>query len=117
MLVYSRHFFTEHFASTFKAAVALIVLPSLTNIYYALRSHSLLSGAMPFAVPLVCLTNYIYFLNKDMQQFALTSHPDAEDVRTQYEIIYQFSYYDRNNEGFMKKMDNFRQDSSRNDQG
>jgi hypothetical protein len=78
-----------------KSAICLIVLPSLTNIYYTIRSHSILAGVMPFAVPLICLANYIYFLNKEMQQFSLTSSPDAALARNQYEIIYQYSYFDR----------------------
>jgi hypothetical protein len=77
VVLYSKHFFSDHFALTFKAAVALLVIPSLTNIYYALRPNSIFSGIIPYAMPLICLTNYIYFFNKDMQQFSLTNEPDA----------------------------------------
>ena len=84
-----------HFDLTFKAAVALITLPGLTNIYYLLRPHSILAGLMPFAMPLLCLSNYIYFLNKDFQNYCFTEEADAEKVREQYDILYEFSYFNK----------------------
>ena len=45
-----------------------------------------------------------------MQQFSLTNDPDAENARNQYDIIYEFSYYNRASEKFMKKVENFRKD-------
>ena len=30
-----------------------------------------------------------------MQQFSLTNNPDAENARNQYDMIYEFSYYNR----------------------
>jgi hypothetical protein len=86
--IYAKHAMSEHFDSTFKAAVFLIVLPSLTNLYYALRPHSTLAGIMPFAIPLVCLANYVYFLNNDLQNYCFTKETDAEIIRQLYDIIY-----------------------------
>ena len=68
---------SPHFGNTFKAAVFMLTLPSFTNIFYAIRPQSALAGIMPFAVPLICLGNYIYFLNKDFEAFCLTNEPDA----------------------------------------
>ena len=82
--IYANHFFEEHFSSTFKAAIALLVVPSLTNIYYSIRPHSLLAGIVPFAMPIIFLTNYVYFFNKEMQQYSHTDEPDAEEARKQY---------------------------------
>lgn len=79
---------TPHFALTFKAAVSLIFLPALTNIYYAIRPSSVLAGVMPFAVPLLCLTNYLYFMSKDFQNFCFTNEPDAAKAREQFDILY-----------------------------
>lgn len=64
--IYSKNVFSSHFEQTFKAAVALLSLPSLVNIYYALRPNSILAGVMPFAVPIFCLASYIYALNSDL---------------------------------------------------
>jgi len=64
---------SPHFANTFKAAVFMLTLPSLTNIYYMMRPNSMLAGIMPFAVPLLCLGDYIYFLNKDFEAYCLTN--------------------------------------------
>jgi len=70
--IYAKHIFSPHFESTFKAAVTLIILPAITNIYYAIRPQGLFSGIMPFAMPIVCLANYIYFINKDMKGYCFT---------------------------------------------
>jgi hypothetical protein len=75
--IYAKNVLNPHFELTFKAAVAMLTLPSLTNIYYAIRPHSVLSGVMPFAVPLLCLFNYMYFMTKDFHTFCLSTDPDA----------------------------------------
>jgi hypothetical protein len=103
---------TTHFELTFKAAVGMLVLPSLTNIYYALRPHSILSGIMPLAVPLLCFANYVYFVNRDFQQYCLIDDPDAEEARKQYDILYEFSYFSSVQNELMTKIQNFRRDHS-----
>ena len=67
---------------------------------------------MPFAVPLLCLFNYTYFMNRDFQSFCLSTDEDAEKAREQYEILHEFSYFNSFQNEFMEKIDNFRKDSS-----
>ena len=102
--IYAKNAMNTHFSHTMKAAVALIALPALTNIYYSFRPHSILAGVMPYAVPLLCFYNYCYFVNKDFQSFCLTNDPDAEKAREQFDILFEFSYYNSSQNAFMDKI-------------
>ena len=65
---------------------------------------------MPFAMPLLCLSNYIYFLNKDFQNYCFTEQPEAQKVREQFDILYEFSYFNKTQNEFMNKLENYRKD-------
>ena len=107
--IYAQRVLAAPFEGTLRSALGLILLPALTNVYYTIRPQSLLSGVMPFAVPVVCLVHYVYTLNRDMQQFALGNDELAEHARRQYDILYEYSYYNSENDKFMDKVHDSRE--------
>lgn len=48
------------------SAMILIIMPSLTNIYYTFKPQATLAKVMPFVVPVVCIAQYLAALRYDL---------------------------------------------------
>ena len=75
--IYTKNAMTEYFTTTLKSALVLIFLPAFTNLYYTFRPNSPLASIMPFAMPIICLGQYFFILNKDFERFCFTNTEDA----------------------------------------
>lgn len=40
------------------SAIVMIALPALTNIYYTFRPNAMFAKISPFAVPIICVSQY-----------------------------------------------------------
>ncbi len=79
--IYTKNALTPYFQNTLKSAIVLIFLPALTNLYYTFKPNSPLSGIMPFAMPLICLGQYFFILNKDFEKFCFNNTEDSKELR------------------------------------
>ena len=46
-------------------------------------------------MPLVCLTQYFYVINKDFERFCFNNTEDAKELREKYKILYAYSMDDK----------------------
>lgn len=94
--VYHRNILTPHFRRTNMAAVALILLPGFTNLYYMFRPHSSLVNIMMyrlcycrFGMPIACFLNFGYVLNQDLYRFVKEAKSlDARLLLERFKFLY-----------------------------
>lgn len=79
--IYKKHAFEPNFRTTLFAAMALIIAPSVTNIYYMYRPNATMARIAPYAVPIVCAVQYFAALTYDIQNFCFKESDDSETVR------------------------------------
>lgn len=75
--IYRKYAFTPHFNNTLYAAIILITVPSLTNIFYMFKPNSLFSKVVPFAMPIICLGQYFVAFKYDMENFCFKQTDDS----------------------------------------
>lgn len=93
--IYAKNAMSPYFENTLKSALVLIFLPSLTNLYYTFRPNSPLSGVMPYGMFLMCLGQYFYVINKDLENFCFTNSEDSKELREKYKTFYAYSIHDK----------------------
>lgn len=64
--IYSKHALEAPFKTTMYSALALVFLPALTNVYYTFRPNAMLVRVAPFAMPVICLVQYLAALKYDL---------------------------------------------------
>jgi hypothetical protein len=69
------------------ASLILIFVPSITNIYYTFRPNSSLAKVMPFAMPVICLTQYLGAMKYDLENFCFQESDSAETLRKKYIML------------------------------
>lgn len=64
--IYSRHALEAPFRTTMYSALALVFLPGITNIYYMFKPNAMMARIAPFAMPIICITQYIAAFKYDI---------------------------------------------------
>lgn len=79
--IYKKNALGPNFRTTLFAAIALIIVPSITNLYYMYKPNGMFARIAPFAIPVVCAVQYFAALTYDIQNFCFKESDDSETVR------------------------------------
>lgn len=111
--IYSKNALSPHFANTLYSSIFLIFAPALTNIYYTLKPNSPLAGIMPFAMPIIAFSQYLYFFKTDLNRFCfVTDGEDPKILREKYNTLSYYSRQNKNLQNFNKKIVGFEEDAN-----
>lgn len=82
--IYSKHALEPPFRTTMYSAMVLILLPSLTNVYFTFKPNATLARVLPLAMPLVCLAQYYMAFRYDLENFCFLDSDDSALMRQKY---------------------------------
>lgn len=91
--IYRKNAISPEFRGSMYSALALIILPSATNLYYTFKPNALFAKVMPIVMPVVCLAQYLAMVKYDLEGLCYKKGDDAETVRRKFRMINQLETY------------------------